>query len=430
MPHKEDAGPSSPRKQRRRGRKIRLGWASILLSAAFPAIAAPTTVEQAVRKGLAINPELRAGKAEESAAGTDVSIAGSGYYPSVSVSGGPQSFRLDGIAYDVVASQMLYDWGRTKSAVADGRAVRRQLSEKLRQKREEVALSIVEVYLDILVTQRQVAGLQTHIADLEDIWRMTAARSEGRYSDRSEPDRAGLELARAREQLAIEQGTLDNAHHEYLLLVGEEADGLSDPSPASVAAYIARNDLQKLIEESPAYRAMTEGTRSAEAKLRQARAEMLPQLNLEGSMTRRDIGGTPVDDATVALRLRSNFQGISSFLRPKGAQQRIQAAIWNEATTSRELRRELRTLLDHATMLRGRQEMLEAQVSASTDLGVTYLEQFRAGRRDLIDLLNARRERFEAQRQLISARIDRLRDEYRAAAKLGLVGDLLEKGLY
>lgn len=429
MSHRKVTAFLAARGGRRRGTRIRHGWAVVLLLAAFPAIASPTTVEEAVRKGLAINPELRAGQAEEAAAGTDVSIAGSGYYPSVSVSGGPQSFNLDGLSYDVTASQMLYDWGRTKSAVAGARAARRQLSERMRQKREEIALSIVEVYLDILVTQRQVASLQTHIADLENIWRMTVARSEGQYSDRSEPERAGLELARAREQLAIELGTLENARHEYLLLVGEEADGLSDPSPASVDAYVAHNDLQRLIEDSPAYRVVIEDTRSAEAKLKEARAEMLPQLNLEGSVTRRNIGGVPLDDSMVALRLRSNFQGFSSFLRPKGAQQRVQAAIWNQATTARDLRRELRTLLDHETMLRARQETLEAQVSTSGDLGVTYLEQFRVGRRDLIDLLNSRRERFEAQRQLTSTRIDRIRDEYRAAAKLGLIGELLEKGL-
>lgn len=412
------------------------GWqGAILLLAAvpaiFPAIASPTTtIEEAVRKGLAINPELRAGQAEESAAGTDVSIAGSGYYPSVSVSGGPQSADLDGLSYEITASQMVYDWGRTKSAVAGARAARRQISQRLRQKREDVALSIVETYLDILVTQRQVAGLQTHIADLENIWRMTVARSEGQYSDRSEPERAQLELARAREQLAIELGTLENARHEYLLLVGEEAEGLSDPSPESIDAYLAHNDVQKLIEDSPAYRAATEDTRSAEAKYKEARASVLPQLNVEGSVMRREIGGIPRDDSMVALRFRSNFQGVSSFLRPKGARQRVEAAVWNEATTARDLRRDLRTLLDHETMLRAREESLAAQVDASGDLGVTYLEQFRVGRRDLIDLLNTRRERFEAQRQLTSIRIDRLRDEYRAAAKLGLVETLLEKGLY
>lgn len=426
----------APRGKRTQGRgKMRHLWqGAILLSAALlaavPATASQTSIEEAVRKGLSINPELRAGQAEEAAAGTDVSIAGSGYYPSVSVSGGPQSFDLDGLSYDITASQMVYDWGRTKSTVDGARAARRQISERLRLKREEVALSIVEVYLDILVTQRQVAALQTHIADLENIWRMTVARSEGQYSDRSEPERTGLELARAREQLAIELGTLENARHEYQLLVGEEAEGLSDPSPGSIDAYLAHNDIQKLIEESPAYRAAAEDTRSAEAKFREARASALPQLNIEGSLMRREVGGIPRDDSMVALRFRSNFQGLSSFLRPKGARQRVQAAVWNEATAARDVRRDLRTLLDHETMLRARQETLEAQVGASSDLGVTYLDQFRVGRRDLIDLLNNRRERFEAQRELVSARIDRLRDEYRAAAKLGLIETLLEKGLY
>ncbi|MBO9624079.1 MAG: TolC family protein [Sphingomonas sp.] len=403
----------------------------MLLLVAIPAAAPATSLQDAVRKGLANNPEIRAGQAQEGAAQTDVTIAKGGYLPSLSASAGPQSVSLDGLSYDVTASQMLHDWGRTRSAVESARADRRRISEKLRQKREEVALSIVEVYLDILVTQRQVDALQAHIADLDGIRQMTVARAEGHYADRSEPERSTLELARAREQLAIEQGALENARNEYLLLVGEEPEDLSDPVPASVAAYAERNDLAKLIQASPGYKVAGEDVHTAQAQLREARASMLPQLNLEGSLMRREVGGIPREDSMIALRFRSNLQGgLTSFLKPKGAEQRVQAAVWSEQTVARDLRREVQTLFEQAEMLRTRVQALEAQVDASTALGDTYLEQFRVGRRDLIEVLNNRRERFEARRQLTGARIDLLRVQYRAAAKLGLIGQLLEQGLY
>ncbi|VFT07677.1 putative outer membrane protein [Pseudomonas aeruginosa] len=38
-----------------------------------------------------------------------------GYYPSVTMSGGPQEFDFGEIVYDLTASQMLYDWGRVTS---------------------------------------------------------------------------------------------------------------------------------------------------------------------------------------------------------------------------------------------------------------------------------------------------------------------------
>lgn len=402
-----------------------------MLLAILPVPSAATAIEEAVRKGLAINPEIRAGLSEEAAGETDIEIAQSGYYPSLSVSGGPRSVGFEGMSYDVTAAQMLYDWGKVASTVDSAKAAQRQISERLRQKREEVALDIVETYLNILVTERQMEGLEAHIADLDEIRQMTVARSEGRYADRSEMERASLELARAREQLAIERSTLENARNEYRLLVGEEARRLADPAPASVAAYVARHDFTALIKGSPSYRIAMEDRRSAEAKLKEARSSLLPQLNLEGSMTRRDIGGVPHDDSVVALRFRmSNLQGFSSILRSRGARQRLETAIFNERSIAQDLRRELQTLFDNAAMLREREQSLDAQVKASAALGETYFEQFRVGQRDVIDLLNTRREHFEANRQLVSTRIDRLRVEYQAAARLGLIGALLEKELY
>ncbi len=408
-----------------------MAWgAALLLPLATVNAAFAMTLEEAVRAGLTLSPDVRAIQAQEGAAETDVSIAKGGYYPAVSISGGPQSLDFDGLGYDVTASQMLYDWGRVSSGVGAARATRRKASEQLRVKRDEVALDIVETYLDILVTERQIAAIRRHIERLDAIREMTVARAETGYASRSEPERANLEITRAREQLAIEQGTLANARDQYLLLVGIEAEGLSEPSPASVAAYVARNDLDRIIEDSPLYRSAAEDTHKAEAELKEARASLYPQLNVEASTLRRDVGGIAREDTIVALRFRSTtFQGFSNFLRPRGAAQRVQSARLATDAIERESRRQLRTLFDSADLLAQREDLLNAQVAGSDDVGATYLEQFRAGQRDVIDLLNARRERFDAERQAINVHVERLRVEYRAAARLGLLGHLVEKGL-
>ncbi|MBB5687669.1 TolC family protein [Sphingobium boeckii] len=401
-----------------------------LLVACFPAAAWGAPIEEAVRKGLAINPEVRAAQSDAKAADTDVEIAKGGYYPSVSVSGGPRSIDLDGVAYDVTAAQMLYDWGRVGSTVDSARAARRKLDQQALVKIDEAALDIVETYLDILVTERQIDALNAHIRRLDEIKDMTEARSEGGYADRSEAERADLEMARAWEQLAVEQGALRDARSQYRLLVGDEADGLEEPSPASVPGYVARSDLTAIILDSPVYRRALEDTKSAQASLKEARSSLLPQLNLEASTVRRDIGGRAENDSVIALRFRmNNLQGFSNFLRPKGARQRVESAQWNEAAVQRETRRQVQNLFDSADMMRWREEALRRQIKTSDEVGGTYLEQFKVGRRDVIDLLSVQRERFDADRQLISLHIDELRVQYRAAAKLGLIGPLLENGL-
>lgn len=401
-----------------------------MLLALLPAAAHGMPLNEAVRKGLAIHPEVRAALADVGAAGTDVKIAKGGYYPSVSVSGGPQSFDLAGTAYDVTAAQMLYDWGRVASAVDRSRAVRRKLSQQALVKRDEAALDIAGIYLDILATQRQIKALDGYVRRLQDIYQMTRIRSDGGYADRSEPERASLELARAQEQRAISQGTLRDARSQYELLVGEPADRLEEPAPESVSRYVATHDLAAIISAAPLYLRATEDTRAAEAELRETRSSLLPQLNVEASAMRREIGGRAQSDSTIALRFRmNNLQGFSNFLRPTGALQRVESARLNESAVRREIRRQVQNLFDSADVMRAREETVRRQVSGADDVGATYQEQFKAGRRSVIDLLNIQRERSDAERALITIHIEQIRVEYQAAAKLGLIGPLLENGL-
>ncbi len=119
---------------------------------------------------------------------------------------GPQEFDFGEIVYDLTASQMLYDWGRVTSKVDSASATQRKLSEAVLVARDDAALDIVETYLDVLASERRVEAVREHIQRLDGIREMTQARGGDGYADRSELDRANLELSRAQEQLSLEKG--------------------------------------------------------------------------------------------------------------------------------------------------------------------------------------------------------------------------------
>nr|WP_256592411.1 TolC family protein [Pseudomonas sp. URMO17WK12:I2] len=402
----------------------------LALTLCLPASAMAMPLDQAVRNGLAIHPQVRAAVAEAARAETEVKIAKGGYYPSLSLSGGPQEFDIGETVYDVTVSQMLYDWGRVDSQVDSAKATQRQLSASAEVTREDAALDIVETYLDVLVAQRRIDAVRRHIRLLDDIRAMTEARGADGYSDRSEQDRAGLEIARAQEQLALEKGALLDAGNQFALLVGAPAQGLAEPRPQSMQRYLATRDMPRLITGSPLYQRALEDTNLAQAELRGTKAALLPQLNLEASATRREIGGRLQNDSMVNLRLRMDtIQGLSNFQRPTAAAQRLESASWGQDAIQRDIRRQLQSLFDIGDSLLWREQALAVQVRDSEQVGGLYREQFEVGRRDVIDLLTVQRERFEAERQLIVLQVERLRLEYRAAAQIGLLGPLLENGL-
>lgn len=406
-------------------------WAARLAFTLWlPASAMAMPLDQAVRSGLAIHPQVRAAVAEAARAETEVKIAKGGYYPSLSLSGGPQEFDIGETVYDVTVSQMLYDWGRIDSQVDSAKATQRQLSASAEVTREDAALDIVETYLDVLVAQRRIDAVRRHVRLLDDIRAMTEARGADGYSDRSEQDRAGLEIARAQEQLALEKGALLDAGNQFMLLVGAPAEGLAEPRPQSMQRYLATRDMPRLITGSPLYQRALEDTNLAQAELRGTKAALLPQLNLEASATRREIGGRLQNDSMVNLRLRMDtLQGLSNFQRPTAAAQRLESASWGQDAIQRDIRRQLQSLFDIGDSLLWREHALAVQVRDSEQVGGLYREQFEVGRRDVIDLLTVQRERFEAERQLIVLQVERLRLEYRAAAQIGLLGPLLENGL-
>lgn len=409
----------------------RFFWLSrFAISMCLPASVLAMPLDQAVRNGLAIHPQVRAALSEADRAETEVKIARGGYYPSLSLSGGPREFDIGEAVYDVTVSQMLYDWGRVDSQVDTAKATQRQLSATAEVTREDAALDIVETYLDVLVAERRIDAVRRHIRLLDDIRAMTEARGADGYSDRSEQDRAGLEISRAQEQLALEKGALLDAGNQFTLLTGAPPEGLAEPRPPSMQRYLATRDLPRIISSSPLYLRAMEDTSLAEAELRGTKAALLPQLNLEASATRREIGGRLQNDSMVNLRLRMDtIQGLSNFQRPTAAAQRLESASWGQDAILRDIRRQLQSLFDIGDSLLWREHALAVQVRDSEQVGGLYREQFEVGRRDVIDLLTVQRERFEAERQLIVLQVERLRLEYRAAAQIGLLGPLLENSL-
>ncbi|WKJ91624.1 TolC family protein [Methylomonas montana] len=388
------------------------------------------TLLRAVNLGLARHPDVKSAMAKVEQFTTEVAIAEGGYYPTLEASAGPtKSINGNlGYNYNLTATQMLYDWGRVESQVDSASANQRQQAEVLLVMREDAALDISEIYLDVLMYRQRIAAVRGHVERLEELNELSRQRGEAGYMDRTELGRVGLEVARAREQLAIEQGNLQNAVRQYQELIGESAEGLAEPALEVFSGRLAdKDELERAITASPLYRQATEKTAIEEAKVHEADAALLPQLDLEGSLLRRPLGGQMTDDAIIGLRVRMEpFQGLSNFQRTDAARQRLEAAKWDMGTSQRDIRRKVLSLIESESALKWREPALDEQIKNSRDVSSAYREQFVAGLRTMNDLLNIFQERLAAERQLIDLQYERKRVQYRAAAQLGQLVPLLE----
>lgn len=144
---------------------------------------------------------------------------------------------------------------------------------------------------------------------------------------------------------------------------------------------------------------------------------------------RREIGGRLVDDSAIGLRLRMNTQqGFSTFQRPRLEAARRDAARLGADGTARDLKRTLSSLVVNDRALEDRIAALSDQVTQSGAVRTAYAEQFIVGRRDIQDLIVMESEYFEAERQILELTVERLRNQYRAAAQLGQLADSFVAG--
>ncbi len=382
----------------------------------------------AVNLGLSINPKVRAAVAEVAQANSEIDIAKSGYHPSLEMSAGPETGSSGQVGYNVTVSQMLYDWGKVEKNVDSASASMRNKSEELLLVRDDVALDIVETYLDVQTGRERLAVIAEHFQRLEALQETIRERGNNGYADAAEGSRAALSLAQASEQLAIERGQLQDAQRQYRILIGEPSDQLVAPTEATLPAELTDDaQLDDVIRRAPIYRKAQEDVLVAEAQVGGARAAMRPQVLLEGSTMRRDIGGAMTDDSVLALRLRMDItQGLSRFYRVDAEQQRLEAARWTLDNMERDLRRKLASLSETAAALHWREKALDSQRSQAREVQSLYREQFIVGMRDITDLLTIETELFEAERQLINTRSERQRTQYRTAAQVGLLVPWLE----
>ncbi|WP_395945391.1 TolC family protein [Brevundimonas sp.] len=381
---------------------------------------AGASLEEAVLRGVLRHPEVRGAEAEVAMAATEAQIARNGYLPTFGASTGPAAA---GVGYDLTLSQTVYDFGQTGSQIDQKRALLAQQQANLEVVRDDVALEIVEVYLDIASKRAQLSVVETHLEHLTALAEMARTRVESRYSDQAETGRVALAVATAQGNQARLTGELADATDHYALLVDEAPNGVRLPDPPRFLDRVREEgDLEAAIATSPLYRRAALAVRAADAGIREAKAARFPRVAVEGSLQRREIGGRLVDDSAVALRLRFNSQqGLAALQRPELEEQRRAAIALGAESVARDLRRIVESLAAQDGALDGRIGALSDQAEQSGAVRDVYREQFLVGRRDIQDLVIMETENFEAERQVIELTIDRLRLQYRAAAQLGLL---------
>nr|WP_087575642.1 TolC family protein [Sphingomonas sp. CDS-1] len=408
-------------------------WRGLLLGASIlSAPARAETFEQVLERVAAAHPRIVAAQQLTRAGRADVRAAKSSYRPQFGVEtdlgwDDGNSSRSSGFALlpEAKVSQLVYDGGRTPAEIR-----RRRLRVDLLGVQEQAALAdlsqqLAAAWIDharaaelIDIGTQQVAALGA----LDRLVVEIASFDRGRASDVVMVE---SRLEQARTALQTREITLAEARGRIreVSALPVEPQG-SVPDIAGALPETAENG-EAMAAGSPAVRsADIEVAENAEA-VKGTRNWWLPQLALEGARTsERTVEGDTRLFNGFAVRLRVSalpFDSGGGRARHEAARAELESAESSATLARTSLGAQVRRLWTFQAQRRARLPSLAGLIARADDARNIVFEQFRLGRRTILDLLGYELERFNVRAQLVNERFDIAQTQYQLMGVLGRI---------
>ncbi len=317
----------------------------------------------------------------------------------------------------VRVSQLVYDAGAARADQTAARA--RVLQSRARQIETgaQTTLAAVEAYKRLITSRRLLGLAEDNLRVLRGIADQIAERVQRGAGSSADTLTARSRVADAETRRVDAQARLERAEAAFRRLFAEIPATL----PAPVKAPPLPADTGEVLDQSPRLRAANARLKAAESDLAAAKARRQPAVELGATGRQAASGG-----ADIGLDLTLNYS-----LDTRGERRAaIEAAAARRDAARAERDTLLREVREALAFVRSDQAAGEARVAAAREAVRTNAasvaaarDQFRIGRRSLVDLLDAQRDYVRAEETLILARQERFLTDY---AALALTGDILD----
>ncbi|MFZ1470071.1 MAG: TolC family protein [Paracoccaceae bacterium] len=304
---------------------------------------------------------------------------------------------LGSVAASLLLDQALFDNGRRKAersfAAADVEVAAIALASDLNQRVYEG----LKNYVEIQHANALAAITETSLVKMRDFQRIMALRVEGGISDRSEYRILQQTLAETEATLSQEREAAKTAAADLAAMSDGGLDGISGltPLPGDTGAPDPLSVLQARAEAS-----------RTQAEVQMARAGLMPGLGAQATVDKAGSldGGLALDGEGLGFGRRDQLQALEE--SEQVSLRKIDEADETARRRIVSLEREIASL----TSQQAQQGILLGQMAANLDL---FTEQYKAGRRTLLELVSQfesyarmQRDQTSLKYQIVLARLD------------------------
>jgi len=417
-----------------------VGAAAAALCVGLASGARAETIGGALSKAYLNNPDINQQRAAVRAQDENIPKANAGYLPTVTAQGnvGHLHEELDGVpgigseksdttprGYGVTVNETLWNGNRTGNSVRQAESGVLGAREQLRNTEQNVLLSAVSDYMDVLRDTAILDLDRNNVEVLQEQLRQTQDRFNVGEVTRTDVAQAEASLAGARATALTAQSQLQASLAKYHQAIGD------DPKSLSPVAPIVRQLPKTLPEaisisqlEHPAIVAMLYGVDAAALQIKIAEGALYPTVGLQGQLQKRyDYNGTRGEQLftaeVVAQAQWTLWDGGLTYATARQAKEQL---------SQQELQTELQRDQVRAAVVAawganenssGVLRAARAQVQAAEVALAGVREEAKVGQRTTLDVLNAQQTLLNARVQLVTAQHDSVVNSYSLLSSVG-----------
>ncbi len=422
-------------------------WRRAAIAAAMcGALVAPAakaeTLGGAIAKAYLSNPDINQQRAAVRVSDENIPKANAGYLPTVSaeadaaLSNTLASGALPGVppqdtssrprGYGVTLTQSLWNGNRTVNSVRQAESGVLGARETLRNTEQNVLLSAVTYYMDVLRDTAILDLDRNNVEVLQEQLRQTQDRFNVGEVTRTDVAQAEASLAGARATALTAQSTLQASLANYRQAIGDEPKSLAPAAPVTKQLPRSLSEAVSVSQvEHPAIVAMLHGVDAAALAIKISEGALYPTVGLTGQVSKRyDVSGYPIGGQALTESLMGQitipiYDGGATYAATRQAKETL-----GQQELQTDLQRDkVRAIVVAAWGANqnslGILRAARAQVEAAEVALAGVREEAKVGQRTTLDVLNAQQTLLNARVQLVTAQHDQVVNSYTLLSSVG-----------
>ena len=296
---------------------------------------------------------------------------------------------------------------------------------------QNILLRMTAVYLDVLRYQKILELSEEFVAAHKKIFTQVQARFNSGVGSDADNEQVRVRLTNAQSNEIAANNNYQDALSRYKAVVGVMPNHLLLPSQVEGLPDTLIEAIDRGFENHPVLKSANADIEEGQAQYEAAKAPYYPQLDFEvaGSWDENQAGFDGKDhDVTMLLKLKYNlFNGTKDLYKKEETAQLVNVAKKIRDQTKREVEEGLRLAWRAYEALDRQIPYLTERFIASQATYDGYAEQFKIGRRTLLDMLDTKSEVYQAEVDKVNAEYDYHYAQYRILNAIGSLDTYIKK---